>query len=261
VTLILGMDASPNTEAETAMDLIDRLSRTKIGRRILCVIYDKALRGVHLERILTLYGYIPVVKVALAPTDEEERAEREAASAGPKFKELVVGPVDHTTRSGRKCHHLLHSVNGKVIEVDHYGEGKLAPVGAPYRRQVKRYERTDPERPFHFTVGYLVECPNGPFVTWVVPHGRRGEEGTRRAENIRVFPDDPEDEVFAALYPRRNDTEGLHSRYKKTLPNKRALSLGGNRILVEMALFAIIENADTWYRKVGHQAVAEAKAA
>jgi hypothetical protein len=82
VTFALGMDTAPNTEAEAAMALIDRLSRTKIGRLIRCVIYDKALRGVHLEKILTQYGYIPVVKVALAPTDEAERVAREAAVAG-----------------------------------------------------------------------------------------------------------------------------------------------------------------------------------
>ena len=260
VTRASGMDAAPNTEAETAMALIDRLSRTKIGGLIRCVVYDEALRGVHLEKILTHYGYIPVVKVALAPTDEEERVAREAAAAGPKFKELIIGSAKHTTPAGT-CEHLLCAVNGKVIEVDYDEGGKLAPVGAPCRQQVKRDDRADAQRPFYFNVGYRVECPNGSYVTWVVPHGRQGDQDTRGAENIRIFPEDPDDEVYSAIFPRRNDGESVHSRYKKVLPNKRALSLGGNRTLLEMVLFAITENADTWYRNLGHQTRAEGTAA
>lgn len=55
------------------MASIDRLSRTWIRSLIRSVVWDKDRRGVHLEKILSRYGHIPVVKVAFT-LSEEERA-------------------------------------------------------------------------------------------------------------------------------------------------------------------------------------------
>ena len=257
VTLLIGMDDSPNTEAATAMGLIERIASSRIGGLIQAVVYDKALRGIHLDRLLTEFGYIPVVKVAAAGTTSEEREQREANGGPGKFKQLPLGPYSHDV-DGRDCKHLLHVVNGMVVEMDFDERGQLVQLPQlPTRQQVKRSARLRGGRRWHWNVGYRIDCPNGGFVAWVTPHASLGDDSTKVAENLRIFPEadrsvDPE---FCRLHGRRNDSENSHSQYKETLRHKRAHTLGRNGMMLDALLFFALENAKTWYHQVGHQVI------
>ena len=256
MTLAIGMDESENTEADTAMRLLEQLAASPIGPAIQCVVYDKALRGVHLDRILTEFGYIPVVKVAAAPSTKAEKDARRAAGQEDKLKpkNLPLGSREHTLADGSVCKHLIYATNGQLVEMDWDERGALVQMSRlPVRRQVKKQARERGGRNWGWSVEYEVACPKGTFSFWLTPHSAYGEKETRIAENVRIFPEVHEtvDPEFRRLAGRRNDSENSHSQYKETLRHKRSHTLGRNGMLLDALLFFAMENSKNWLRQIG----------
>lgn len=223
----------PGREADTAVDLVHRLHAVA-GDGIQAIVYDGAMRGTHIDQIMTTTGLLVINKVHASG----KTAARRGATAAARWHAL--GTWEHGTGTGA-CHHTLAAVDGAVCEVDLDDTGRPVVLSRLERRQVKRSRRSSGA--FHFNVAYDVPCPSGPFLAWVTPHGETGDRDHRRADAVRVIAEGEPD--FDRLYGLRNDAESFNSQYKRTLLVDRAMSLGGRRQLLDVLSYGLLHNALT----------------
>jgi hypothetical protein len=239
VVLAVGRAERPGREAEAALTLIGDVRRVA-GAGVQAVVYDGALRGVHIEELLTRHGLVVVNKVAAAPLSETEKADRDGVKA---VKSFPLGAWEHDSDAGA-CVHTLAAVDGAIVEMtlDEVGE----PVVAQrlVRRQVKRPRRASGK--YHFSAAFVVPCPRGDFDAWITPHGEPGDPDARRAENVRLIAEGEAD--FARLYGIRSDAEAFNSAFKRSLLVGRAQSLGWRRQLLDALCFALLSNAVVEHR-------------
>lgn len=247
VVLAVGRAERPGREADAAVRLIGDVHRVA-GAGVQAVVYDGALRGVHLERLMTRHGLVPVNKVAAAPLTEAEKADRDGIKA---VKTYPLGAWEHDTEDGA-CTHTLAAVDGAIVEVTLDDAGDPVIAHRLVRRQVKRPRRGNGN--YHFSAAFTVPCPRGDFDAWITPHGEPGDPDARRAENVRLISEGEED--FARLYGIRNDAEAFNSAYKRSLLVNRAQSLGWRRQLLDATCFALLSNAVVAHRAA--QAASEA---
>lgn len=80
VVLAVGRVDEPGREADCALELIGQVVH-HAGTGIQAVVYDGALRGVHIEQLMTRHGLIVINKVP--------------AAAGGKDRELALGTFEH----------------------------------------------------------------------------------------------------------------------------------------------------------------------
>lgn len=237
----------PGAEADTAVHLLADVHRAA-GQGVQVAIYDGALRGVHINEIMTRFGYLVLAK---QHTDAASGLATEALAGttlvqtpeGRRARSYPLGTVTHQLPTG-PCHHQLAAAGGHVVEIDLDERGDPVIVGHLTRTQVKRARRAHGE--YHFNVGYLLKCPTEPFLVWLSPHpGRDGDVG--RPEQLRILPTgDPDAQ---RLYGLRSDAESFHSGYKRTLIVDRAMSLGWRRGLVDLYAYSLYTNALTEYRQ------------
>jgi hypothetical protein len=231
---------APGQEAATAVELAKRL-HTVAGSGMKVLVYDGALRGTHIEDLMTSCGLIVVNKVAAQPLTEDARAARGCAKA-PKWYPL--GTWEHDTPTG-PCTHQLSAVNGAVCQTGLDEAGEPVVLDRLDRKQVKRSRRASGRH--HFNVGYHVPCAQDPttggFLAWVTPHGEAGDTDARRAENVRIIAEGEPD--FTRLYALRNDAEAFNAHLKRTLLVDRAMSLGGARQLLDVVCYGLLNNAVT----------------
>lgn len=233
----------PGAEAATAVELLREVHRAA-GTGIQVVVYDGALRGVHIEEIMRRYGYLVLAKQHTDAALEDPAATRLVkAPGGRRARSYPLGVASHTLPSGSDCSHHIAAAGGHVVEIDLDEQGDPVIVGALARKAVKRSRRAHGQ--FHFNVGYELACPGETFTIWLSPHpGRDGD--TTRPEQLRILPTgDPDAQ---RLYGIRSDAEGFHSNYKRTLIVDRQMSLGWRRGLVDLYCFALYNNALTEHR-------------
>lgn len=243
VVLAVDRVPRPGQEAETAVNAFWPLHRIA-GAGIQAVVYDGAMRGVHIDEIMTRAGVVVVNKVhASART-----AARRGKTTTPRW--YTLGTWEHQTSTGACTHHLA-AVDGAVSEITLDDAGKLVVVGALDRTQVKRPRRASGR--YHFNVAYTVACPGGTFTAWVTPHGAPTDTDHKRADAVRVIAEGETD--FQTLYGLRNDAESFNAQLKRTLLVDRAMSLGARRQLLDVLAFAVLHNARNDYRaraRAGH---------
>jgi hypothetical protein len=239
VVLAVGRAERPGREADAAVGLIGDVHRVA-GAGVQAVVYDGALRGVHLEQLMTRHGLIVVNKVAAAPLTEAEKANRDGVKA---VKTYPLGTWEHDTDTGA-CTHTLAAVDGAIVEMALDDTGDPVIAHRLVRRQVKRPRRGNGN--YHFSAAFTVPCPRGDFDAWITPHGEPGDPDARRAENVRLISEGEED--FARLYGIRNDAEAFNSAYKRSLLVNRAMSLGWRRQLLDATCFALLSNAVVAHR-------------
>lgn len=222
--VILGVDRvpAPGREADTAIGVIGRIHRSALGG-IQAVVYDGAFQGVHIDRVMRSTGLIVVNKVAAATRTED-------GTATPKRRAL--GIHSHDTSNG-KCPHVLHSVNGSVVDVALSDDGSPVDVATAKRKQVKRAARKDGT--YRYNLAVTLPCKGDEVTIWLSPHDN--------PEHIRLVP--PDDPYFQTLYALRNDAESLNAQYKKTLLVDRATSVGWRRQLFDLLAYAILHNSLT----------------
>lgn len=266
----------PGAEANTAVQLLRDVHRAA-GPGIQVVIYDGAMRGVHIDHIMRTFGYLVLAKqhtdssttkptpgsentpsgASAAASDPAESAGETPAWAaaddsaalslvqtpeGKRARSLSLGPAVHQLPTG-PCVHQLAAAGGHVVEIDLDERGDPVVIHRLTRGAVKRARRSGGQ--YHFNVGYQLACPSEPFTVWLSPHpGRTGD--TRRPEQLRIIPTNDPD--YQRLYGLRSDAESFHSNYKRTLIVDRAMSLGWRRGLVDLYCFVLYNNALTEYR-------------
>lgn len=244
IDLAMSHIEAPGAEATTAVQLLRDVHHAA-GAGIQAVVYDGALRGVHVDQIMRQFGYIVIAKQATSRTDEDVAGTRLVMTpSGRRARSYPLGTVTHDLPT-HQCAHQLAAVGGQVVAVDLDEAGDPVIVSTLARGPVKRQRRATGA--YHFNVGYTLDCPSGPFTVWLSPHpGRDGD--TRRPENLRVIPtDDPDAQ---RLYGLRSDAESFHSNFKRTLLVNRAMTLGWRRGLIDLYCFALYNNALTEHRQM-----------
>lgn len=223
--VILGIERvpRPNQEADTAVQLIQRIHQQAVGG-IQAVVYDGAFQGTHIDRIMRSTGLIVVNKLAAATRTPD-------GQATPKRRPL--GTHTHTTK-GRDCTHTLHLVNGTVVDVALADDGTPVDIATATRKQVKRATRKDGT--YRYNLAVTLPCGKDEILLWLSPHDN--------PEHIRLIP--PDDPHFPTLYSLRNDAESLNAQYKKTLLVDRATSVGWQRQLFDVLAYSILHNSITW---------------
>jgi hypothetical protein len=237
VVLAVDRVERPGLEADTAVAAIKRLHAVA-GSGIQAIVYDGAMRGVHIDDLMTRHGLMVINKVhASAKT----AARRGKTAATPRW--FALGTWEHDTTTGQ-CTHTLGAVDGAVSEIALDAAGTPVVTARLERRQVKRPRRSTGR--YHFNVAYEVPCTHGAFLAWVTPHALAGETDHRRADAVRVIAEGEDD--FTRLYGLRNDAESFNSQLKRSLLVDRAMSLGGRRQLLDVLCYGLMHNATNAHR-------------
>ena len=231
--VVLAVDRVPRPamEADTSVQLL-RAVHAAAGSGIQAVVYDGAMRGVHIDEIMTHLGLVAINKVHASAKTAARRGKNTNA------RHYALGSWVHDTDAGACTHHLA-AVDGAVCELVLDDEGHQVVRARLDRLQIKRPQRASGR--YHFNVAYQVPCPAGPFTAWVTPHGLAGEDDHKRADAVRVIAEGEPD--FATLYGLRNDSESFNSQLKRTLLVDRAASVGAARQLLDVLCFAHLHNA------------------
>lgn len=250
----------PGAEADTAVAGIKALHEVA-GNGIQAVVYDGAMRGVHIDELMRTCGLLVINKVhASGKTRTRKRRDPDqrggaAAKSTDKPRWFPLGAWEHDTDTGAdasadtsSCQHFLAAVDGAVTEVGRDDTGAPVALHTLVRRQVKRSRRL--HGGYHFNVAYDVACQHGTFTAWLTPHGEPGDADHRRADAVRVIAEGEED--FTRLYGLRNDAEAFNSHFKRSLLVDRAMSLGAARQLLDILCYGLLNNAIT-----AHHAAAE----
>ncbi len=257
VTVGVDIDLQDSAEAQTILRVVKRvIAQGGLEGIVQAIITDKILRGTHQLELLTQHGVVTITKVAAAPGSESPRAQQVVDAGGKRCKTLPLGQFTHLRPDGRECPHLLHVIDGKVVEVDFNADAtELLVIGDVPRRQVKRRKETLARgTEYRFDVRHSVECKHGPFDVWICPQKRLGDDGRKMAENYRIFPEG--DPVFVALYGlARNTSEGGNAHTKATYPHKRSQSTGRVATLLDIHLYFFLDNVKTWYFQGGFRTV------
>lgn len=222
--VVLGIDRvpAPGQEAETAINLIRRIHSQAPG--IQAVVYDGALQGTHLDKLMRTTGLIVVNKVAAATRTPD-------GETTPKRR--PVGTHSHPNGEG-PCTHTLHAVNGSIVDVALADDGQPVDIATATRKQVKRSRRKNGTHRFNLAV--TIPCGKQTTTIWLSPHDN--------PEHIRLIP--PDDPHFTTLYSLRNDAESLNSQFKRSLLVDRATSVGWQRQLFDLLAYAILHNSLGW---------------
>ena len=237
--IILGLDTvrSPGQEASTAVGLGLRIAGL-VGDGAMAFVYDGALRGVHIETLMSQAGMLVINKVHASATGV-------LTASGKKVRTQLLDIFVHDGIKG-PCRHQIGLLDGAVIELVVNDRGEVLPGQVLERVQVKRSHRGTGL--FHFNVAYQVSCPGDPsggFLIWISPHSTK-EGNHSRPDQMRVIPEVDTD--FAGLYGLRPDSESANALLKRGLICDRSPSLGRKRLMVDMTCFSLLHNAITRHR-------------
>lgn len=229
---------APGQEAATALEVLrDLHPHIRDGAQV--VVYDGAMRGVHIEHIMRNFGWLtiaPIQKHKTEPGPDSPSAIR--MPSGTLARGFLLEPVTHAVRSGR-CTHLLAAVAGRVVEIGLDDKGDPFILRETHRRAIKRSPRKSGN--YHFNAGITIHCPSEPFTIWLAPHPT--DSDPHRPEHIRLLPEGDDD--WRNIRGIRSDAEGTWSQLKRTLIADRSASLGWRRGLIDLYAFAILNNAYT----------------
>ena len=216
--------------------LVDQLQHdlTKHDREINAAVYDMALSAENHDHLLRR-GIVPVSKVRLRKN--------------LKPHEFNLGLCTFTLADGSKRKDKVVVVNGtphiNVAQID--GDTPVALI----RKQTKR-TRTKTG----FRIGSFFEVPDIIEVpadlrnarVWINHHSKPDEveREQRRTRNLRVFA--PADPCYPAIAAIRENTESMHHHFKSTLTNRRARSVGANRVRLNFHTYQASVNIITALR-------------
>ena len=220
-------------------DLVEAVQRdlSRHGREAYAATYDMALHAADQDRLLGL-GLLPVAKVPL--TKKRERAQRR------------LGPHTFTLSNGTHQSFDVIAVDGTPhIEVP--TTRGLCPVMLE-RTQTKRRQRKDGT----YQIASFWRIPDKPEIairlvgaTARVLNQSTPEELNRsrpkpRTRTLRAIP--PSDPSYRHIFGTRESTESMHQHWKATLVNKRARTVGANRLRHAFHCYQMSVNVTTLLR-------------
>jgi hypothetical protein len=208
---------------------------------VLGVVYDMALRGAHLDRMMREFGWLGITKVPAA-----EIHIRRGQRGGRRIpKERLVETKDLKMPDGTTTTITLYARDGAL------GMGVLTDEGEMVFQamaRVRTQRKVGKKYPFRWYNQYrLPEAYGGGEIT-VRLSGNAEDERRRfnRPENLRAIP--PADPDFDRLYVLRSDAESINRSIEDTLYLGRAHSVGHVRQELDLLGFAILVNSLTLAR-------------
>lgn len=210
------------------------------------VVYDMALRGTHIDRLLTA-GLLPVVKVSAG-----KRKARRGSRGGQRVdKERLIEVKEVTLPGGLTEQVPIYAKDG-AAGIGHLNdEGKMMFI--PIERvRTQRFERGGGFR-WYAQYRMPAEFGGGEITLRLQGNNEDAKKKLNRAENLRAIPrSDPD---FARLYARRGDAESVNRALEDTLYLNRAHSEGQLRQTADLLGFALMVNSLTLARHRAREAV------
>jgi hypothetical protein len=237
---ILGVGHAGGNEPKVAVDLLRLATQHAPGAQ--AVVWDMALRGSHIQTILTELGLVPVVKVHAESNPDGGRGRR-AGSYIPKTADLdhqrIIMP------DGKEQLIMISADDGWVSVKE------LDEVGAPHYRhleliRLQRHQNKDCT--FRWYGYYKLPAEYGGKVISVRLHKNAEDAGRwlNRTEVLRPIPEGSDD--FSRLHVLRADAESINRGIEDTLFINRASAKGWRRLLVDQLGYARLVNAITLAR-------------
>jgi hypothetical protein len=222
-------------EAAVAMDCFERLVPLLPGGQ--GVNYDKALRGVHIDRAAREFGWLVATGVFDIKDEDDE----------PLIWHIEDREID--LPEGTRTTIRIHAQRGApgLLERDETGKEHFV--------QLEFLKRERRGRIGQFRFYKLVRLPEhlGGGTIRVRTTGNDEDEarGLNRAEHLRAIAETDAD--FPPLKARRLDAESLNKTLEDTLDHGRAHSVGAVAQDADLLGFGLGLNALTWFRNQKRQ--------
>jgi hypothetical protein len=231
-------------EGGVATESFEMLGALALG--IQSVVYDMALRGTHIDRLLQA-GLLPVVKVSAA-----SRKARRGARGGERVdKERLIEVKEVTLSDGRTKKVPIYAKDGAagIGRLNDEGELVFIPIE---RLRTQRFARVDGHR-WYNQYRLPLEFEEAEITVRLHGNDEDAKQKLNRAENLRAIPrTDPD---FARLYTRCGDAESVNRALEDTLYLNRAHSEGRLRQTADLLGFALMVNSLTLARHRAREAV------
>ena len=235
---IVGLEHVENDEAAAALKMLERAQPHAPGAQ--AVVWDNILRGIHLQRVLTRLGLVPIVWVH-AKANPEGGEGRRAGRYVPKTADIDSLTV--LLPDGEVLVHLsAYDGAVSVKEVTETGEPHYEPL------RLIRLQRHEDKNGFRWYGYYRLPPTLGGREVCVRLHQTAEDDrrGLNRTENLRPIPESSPD--FQRLRVLRPDAESINRGIEDTLFINRASAKGWRRQMVDLLGHARLVNALTLAR-------------
>lgn len=227
--MILGLGHCPTTtgEAQVAVEIMERIRQSVMGA--VGLIYDGALRGVHVRRLLRA-GILPISP----PT-----AERAETPDSPRVEKSAF--IETRNVNGRDI--ALYGFGSQIGIADFDADGN--EVFVPLERlQIKNGR--NPDGTYRWHGRYRLPDSHGGGDLWIRADTTdtdlaKKPKPVNRSENFRLIP--PGDPDYDALYGLRPDSEANNRQLEDTLWINRAHSNGDQAQLLDLLGYALLYNS------------------
>ncbi|MPZ68287.1 MAG: hypothetical protein GEU71_02015 [Actinobacteria bacterium] len=225
----------PGGEAGHAMNSFERVAPLVPGAQ--GVIYDTALRGVHHQKLLREFGWLPINKVtaAVKGSRKPRRKEGQRVEKSVHVEDKQIRLEDGSARTYR-----LYASGGAI------GLGELTDTGEVEfveLERVRTHRNADKNGLYRWYNDYRLPASYGGGTITVRLHGNDEDSIRRfnRTENVRPIPSTDPD--FSELYSRRNDCESINRALDDSMWLGRAHSVGHSRQHVNLLGYALMVNS------------------
>jgi hypothetical protein len=217
---------------------------------VIGVVWDMALRGVHIDRAMRELGWLTVTRVP-AKRNYARRGQR----GGRRIeKERLIELKNVKRDDGEEVTIRLLAKNGAlgIGALQDNGETRFVPL-----KRIRTQRQKD-KVGYRFYNQYAMPQGYATREITVRLHNSAEEEARRlkRAENLRAIP--PGDPDFDRLYARRGDAESLNRTLEDSLYLKKAHSLGHLRQEADLLGFAQLVNSITLARHRARECLKQA---
>jgi hypothetical protein len=236
---MLGAEHVENDEAAAALRLLDRIRRNAPGAQ--AVVWDMALRGEHLQEILTMLGLVPVVQVHAKanPGKGKGRKKGEYVPKTADIDDILVTMPDGTDE-------VVH-----IAAKDGWASIKtLTDAGDPHYEPLRcvRIQQHRNKRNYYWWAYYRLppEYGGGEIALRLDRTDEDERRGLNRTENLRAIPEGSKD--FDRLWELRPDAESINNSIEESLWKKKASAKGWRRQMVDLLGYERLVNAITLAR-------------
>jgi hypothetical protein len=236
---MLGAEHVENDEAAAALRLLHRVRLSAPGAQ--AVVWDMALRGEHLQQILTLLGLVPVVQVH-AKANRGKGKGRKKGEYVPKTADID----DITVMMPNGSEQIVH-----IAAKDGWACIKtLTDTGDPHYEPLKtiRIQQHKNKATYYWWAYYRLPPEyGGREIALRLDRTQEDDRrGLNRTENLRAIPEGSDD--FDRLWGLRPDAESINNSIEESLWKKKASAKGWRRQMVDLLGYERLVNAITLAR-------------
>jgi hypothetical protein len=242
---ILGIEHVDNDEPIAMLDILRRIREYDRGG-MQALVYDMAVRGSHIQLILTEIGIVPVVQVHAKKKLEDEKGRkkkgRKKGTYIPKTADLDDIEVTMPDGTTEVVHIAAYDGAASVKTINE--------VGMPHYELLEcmRIQRNPNKRRYRWYGYYRLPEKYGRKLISIRLHQTEEDDRRKlnRTENLRPIPEGTED--YDRLHVLRPDAESINRGIEDTLYINRATAKGWRRQMVDLLGHARLVNAITLAR-------------